>query len=136
MKFFYVLACTVLLGTGCKKAVEKAQEDIIISAMTDGEWVVVSFTHNSVDLSADFSSFRFKYHSNMTVDALVGGTVEKTGTWDGDIATKTTWANFSNASQPLSLINGTWKITNNTWTYVVATQVVGNEIKSMRLEKL
>ena len=48
----------------------------------------------------------------------------------------TTWANFSAAPNPIALINGTWNITKNSWTYVEASQTNGSEIKTLRLDKL
>jgi len=58
-----------------------------------------------------------------------------TGTWDGDATTMTTSANFINATAPLNLINGSWHIDNNSWTFVVASQATGGETKTMRLDK-
>jgi hypothetical protein len=121
--------------SGCKKAVENKQEDLITKAMTDGQWVITSFTLSGTNITTDFSLYKFKYYSNKTVDAIKSGTVEKTGNWDGNAAAMTTWASFTSASHPLSLINGTWNITNNSWTFVVATQTNGSEIKTMRLDK-
>lgn len=121
--------------TSCKKAVEKKQEDLIIKAMTDGQWVVTSFTQNGTDLTSEFSGYKFQYFSNRTVDAIKNGTVEKTGTWDGDVSTMSTWANFTNASNPILRLNGTWHIDNNSWTFVVLSQTVGADTKTMRLEK-
>ena len=120
----------------CKKTVENVQEDLVIKAMTDGEWKITSFTQNGTDLTADFSNYRFKYYANKTVDATRFGTVEKTGTWDGDAASMTTWANFNTPPYTLNLINGSWKITRNSWTYVEATQTNGSETKTMRLDKM
>jgi hypothetical protein len=120
---------------GCKKTVENIQEDLVIKAMTDGQWVITSFTRNSLNITADFSTYKFKYYSNKTVDAIKSGSVEKTGNWDGNASTMSTWANFSSATYPLDLINGTWNITNNSWTFVVATQTNGSETKTMRLDK-
>ena len=82
------------------------------------------------------TGYKFQYYSNKTVDAIKNGTVEKTGTWDGEASTMTTWANFANATPPLSLINGSWHINNNSWTFVEATQTIGGETKTMRLDKL
>jgi hypothetical protein len=120
---------------GCKKAVENAQTDLVILAMTDGQWAITSFKINSTNITADFSPYKFKYYSNKTVDAINNGTVEKTGTWDGNASAMTTQANFPSPAYPLNLINGTWNITNNGWTYVVATQTSGSDIKTMRLDK-
>jgi hypothetical protein len=124
----------VALG-GCKKAIENTQEDLVLLAMTDGKWKVTSFTRNGTDITADFANYRFKYYSNKTVDAINNGVVEQTGQWDGSSANHTTWANFSGAVHPIVLINGTWNIVNNSWTYVTASQTNGGDTKLMRLDK-
>jgi hypothetical protein len=136
MKNIVVYIGIILSLASCKKAVEQKQEDLVIKAMTDGQWTVTNFSHNGTNITSSFSTYKFKYYSNKTVDAINSGTVEKTGTWDGNASTMTTWANFINPASPLDLINGTWHIENNSWTYVVATQNVGAETKSMRLDKL
>jgi hypothetical protein len=79
--------------------------------------------------------YKFKYYSNKTVDAINNGTVERTGNWDGNADARTTWANFTGAPHPISLINGTWNITRNSWTYVEASQTLGADTKMMRLDK-
>ena len=136
MKTFLPLLLILLFFTGCKKTIEKLQEDAIIKAMTDGQWKITSFTLNGADITSSFSSYKFQYYSNKTVDAFNNGSVEKTGTWDGDAATMTTSANFTGVVVPLSHVNGSWQINNSSWTYVVASQVVGAETKVMRLDKL
>jgi len=130
----YGLIALALLS-GCKKQIQNIQEDLVIKAMTDGQWVVTSFTRNGSNITTDFSSYKFKYFSNKTVDAIKNGTVEKTGVWDGNANTMTTYANFTTPPYPLDLINGSWHIDNNSWTWVIATQTVGTETKTMRLDK-
>jgi hypothetical protein len=103
--------------------------------MTDGQWGVTSFTQNGTNITTDFASYKFKYYSNKTVDAIKSGAVEKTGTWDGNASMMTTWANFSSPPYPLNLINGSWHIDRNSWTYVEATQIAGTETRTMRLDK-
>jgi len=107
----------------------------VIKAMIDCQWKVTNFTHNGSIITTDFTTYKFKYYSNKTVDAINNGTVEKTGNWDGNASAMTTSANFANAAYPLSLINGSWHIDNNSWTYVVASQLIGSETKTMRLDK-
>jgi len=124
----------VLLG-GCKKKIEEIQQDLVIKAMTDGQWVITNFTQNGNNITSAFSPYKFKYYSNKTVDAINNGTVEKTGNWDGNATNLTTWADFPNATYPLTLINGTWHIDNNSWTFVVASQTIGAETRVMRLDK-
>lgn len=135
MKKITTFIFLVFLFIGCKKAIQNAQEDLVIKAMTDGQWVVTNFVRNGTNITTDFSTYKFKYYSNKTVDAINNGTLEKTGNWDGDAATMTTYANFSNPTYPLTLINGSWHIDNNGWTYVVASQTNGSETKTMRLDK-
>ncbi len=135
MKKLLTFTLLVVLFAGCKKTVENVQEDLVVKAMTDGQWVVTSFTQNGINITSDFTSYKFKYYSNKTVDAIKNGTVEKTGTWDGNANTMTTSANFTGAGYPLYLINGNWHIDNNSWTFVVATQTNGSESKTMRLDK-
>ncbi|MEJ0102803.1 MAG: hypothetical protein WDO19_09715 [Bacteroidota bacterium] len=130
-----VLFFILVFFSSCKKAIENALDDAIIKAMTDGQWAITSFKKNGTDITTEFSSYTFQYYSNKTVAAIKDGTVEYTGTWDGSAVNKTTWASFPGDSLPVTLLNGTWKITNNTWTYVVASQINGSEIKTFRLDK-
>lgn len=130
------ILCSFLFCISCKKAVEKKAEDIIVKAMTDGQWVVTSFVNNGTDVTTDFSSYKFQYYSNLTVEAIKNGSVEQTGSWAGDAPNMNISANFNTAANPLVLINGTWHITDNSWTYVVATLTVGTETRTLRLQKL
>lgn len=124
-----------LLFTGCKKTIEKLKENAVIDAMTEGQWVVKKFVKDGTTVTSDFATYKFQFYSNKTVDAIKSGTVENTGTWDGDVNTMTITANFSNAALPLTLLNGNWHIDNNSWTFVVASQNSATETKSLRLEK-
>jgi hypothetical protein len=135
MKKLLPLFVLTLLLT-CKKAKENVYEDLVIKAMTSGQWSITSFTLNGTNITTDFSGYKFQYYSNKTVDAIKNGSVEKTGSWDGNASTMTTSANFPGAMNPLLLINGNWNIVNNSWTYVIATQTVGTDVKNMRLDKL
>lgn len=135
MKRLILYSILLLAFAGCKKTVQDIKEDLVIKAMTDGQWKITSFTNGGTDITADFSAYRFKYYSNKTVDAINNGTVEKTGNWDGNSANMTTWANFTGVIHPLILINGTWNITRSGWTYVEAYQTVGSETRIMRLDK-
>lgn len=135
MKKILFLSTALFLFFSCKKAAEHILQDAVISAMTNGQWVVTSFTDNGSDITSSFSGYKFQYYSNKTVDAIKNGAVEETGSWDGSATSMTTWANFPGASSPLDLINGTWHIDNNSWTFVVASQNNGSESKTMRLDK-
>jgi hypothetical protein len=130
---FFIL---IIALVACKKSVtQTTQEDLVIKAMTDGQWKVTNFINNGTIISADFTTYKFKYYSNKTVDAINNGTIEKTGSWDGNSANMTTSANFTGAIYPLNLINGNWLITRNSWTFVEASQTNGSDVKTMRLDK-
>ena len=137
MKKMYSLLLLISLGfTQCKKTIENIQEDLVTKAMTDGQWVITKFIYNGTTITADFNGYHFKYYDNpKKVDAVKNGTLELTGNWGGNSADMTTWANFTGSAYPLNLINGTWNITRNSWTYVEATQNSGTETKTMRLDK-
>ena len=124
------------LLSGCKKNVENITQDLVVQAMINGQWIITKFTQNGTEITSDFLGYKFQYYSNKTVDAIKNGTVERTGIWDGNAVNKTTFANFIGATNPIALINGTWNITKNSWTYVEATQTNGTEIKTLRLDKL
>jgi len=125
----------MVLLVSCKKTTEQIGEDLVIKAMTDGQWKITKFTQNSTDITSSFSGYKFQYYSNKTVDAILNGVTERSGNWDGNATTMTTWADFPGAPNPISLINGTWNITDSGWTYVEAKQTIGTEVKTLRLDK-
>src|SRR6188474_1939276 len=97
-----LLFIMISLGS-CKKTAEKIGEDLVIKAMTDGQWKVTKFTQNNTDITASFSGYKFQYYSNKTVDAILNGTTERTGSWDGNASAMTTYASFPGAPNPISL---------------------------------
>lgn len=134
-KVIIALSLVLVLG-GCKKTIDKLKENAVISAMTDGQWVITNFVNNGAVITSDFSTYKFQFYSNKTVDAINNGVVEKTGTWDGDASAMTITANFPNSGSTLTLINGIWHIDNNSWTFVVASQNSNTDVRALRLEKL
>ena len=133
------LTLLLLFLTGfvsCKKTIEKIQENKILDIMVSGQWKVTLYKIDGTSRLADFSPYTFQYHRNMTVDAIRNNAVELTGDWDGNVSNRTVWADFGNVAEPLSLLNGTWQITNNTTTYVILTQNTGSGNKQMRIDKI
>jgi hypothetical protein len=134
----YVIAVILVIGlASCKKQIEKIQTNLVIEAMTTGQWKMVSFKDGSTDLTQDFSPYTFQFNTNYTVDAIKNSVVESSGTWNADADAKTISSNFNPpATNPLPFLNGTWKITNNSWTFVEANQTVNGTLRTLRLEKL
>jgi len=109
---------------------------MLVDAMVSGQWRITNFELDGANITDQFLGYSFQYFESRTVDAIKNGAVEKTGTWDGDMSTQTTWANFPNVTEPLSLVNGTWQIQSSSWTYVVAAQTVSGVTRIMRLDKI
>ena len=135
MKNLVVVAMLLLGLSSCKKFVENVQEDLIVKAMTEGQWRVTSFKRDNNDVTSGFSPYLFQFKNDKTVEAINNGTVESRGTWNGNAENRTIASTFNNATVTLMLLNGTWQITKNSWTYVEATQTVNNEVRTLRLDK-
>lgn len=135
MRHLMMLMLTAVLFTGCKESIENAQEDAVMKAMTDGRWKVSNYVKGGSNETAGFAGYLFQFHKNQTVDALKNSAVDKTGTWVGNASNLTIQATFSNATEPLILLNGTWQITKTTWTSVDAIQIVNGEQRVLRLDK-
>ena len=131
MKKLYPLVLLFILAA----CIKKKQEDAVINAMVNGQWKVTNFNKGGTDRTLDFGTYKFQFKTNLTVDAINNGTTEKTGSWNADATAQTITSNFLNAVNPLALLNGTWKITNNSWTWVEAQQTVNNELLMLRLDK-
>jgi hypothetical protein len=126
----------LLLSLGsCKKAIENAQREAVIDSITSGYWLVTKYIKGGTDLSGNFSTYKFQFKENNTVDAFKNNTLEKSGSWQTDVGSRTINANFVNATTPLTLLNGTWTITNSTWTSADATQTINGEVHQLRLDK-
>ena len=123
-----------LITLGCNK--EEIAKTAVISAMTNGQWKVVDFHDGATDLISDFQGYEFKFNTNFTVNAVKNGTVENTGTWNADADARTITSTFSSASEALTLLNGTWKISDNSWSFVEANLTVNGSLRKLRLEKL
>lgn len=132
MKNLYPVVLLIILAA-CNK--EKKAENIVVQAMVNGQWKVTSFNKGGTDVTSSFSSYKFQFKSNFTVDAINNGTVEMTGNWDADAVAQSITSNFTNAGDPVVLLNGTWAITNNSWTWVEAKQTLNGQLYTLRLDK-
>lgn len=132
---FLICAVAVLCFAGCKKTVEKKQQDLLIKLITTGQWGVTSYIKGPNDITSIFSPYKFQFKEDRTVDAIKSNAVETTGTWDGSMETKTIVSNFTGTNTILNLLNGNWYIIDSGLTYVISTQTVDGELKKLRLDK-
>lgn len=139
MKSFFILLCSVLLLSSCKKAVEKVAEDAIVKIMVTGQWKVTKYTKGGTEVTGDFSAYSFQFKENKTVEAIKSGSIEQTGTWEGnasDLSAPTIYSNFTAALYPLTLLNGTFLVTKTGQTFVKAKKTVSAEEHFIRLDKI
>ncbi|MGZ3951540.1 MAG: hypothetical protein ACXVBZ_09095 [Flavisolibacter sp.] len=129
-KVYPVILLFILFG-----CIKKKEESLVVQAMVDGQWKVTNFKKAGSDVTTDFANYKFQFKTNFTVDAINNGTIEKTGSWNADATSQTITSNFPSAVNPLVLLNGTWQITNNSWTWVEASQTVNGELLNLRLDK-
>jgi hypothetical protein len=122
-----------LLGA-CSKAIEEKKEDIILDAMTNGQWYIYSFIEGSTDISSSFAPYTFQFYRDGKVSGFTTETEDK-GTWVGDVNALSITTNFPTASAPVSKLNAVWKITNNTWDYVKAETTVQGVKHLLHLKK-
>ncbi|GAB4094413.1 hypothetical protein [Flaviaesturariibacter terrae] len=130
-----LLSTPLLLGS-CKKLIEQKQEQAAIQVITNGRWKINAFSTGSTDQAAAFSSYLFQFNTNQTVDAYYNGTMQLSGGWNYDLPNRTVTGNFPTTAEPLSLINGTWTITNSSETSVDAERLVNGETRRMHMDKL
>lgn len=135
MKKLYSIVFLLAIIGCTKEQKQQKQEDLVVQAMVNGQWKVTSFVKGGVDVTSDFSPYKFQFKTDLTVDAINNGSVERTGSWTADANAHTITSNFTSVGDPLLLLNGTWTITNTTWTSVIANQTVSGELRGLRLDK-
>lgn len=121
--------------TGCKKIIDQQKENFVLSIMTEGQWKITRFVEASDTITSQFSEYSFQFNRDYTVDAIVNGTIESKGTWEGDAATMNITANFSNSTETIGKINGVWNIYQHSLVYVMASQKTAGIDKLLRLDK-
>jgi hypothetical protein len=133
LRLSVLLACLCFFS--CKKAIENKQREILIDAITNGDWQVHQFIEGPVDITSQFSGYSFKFEEQGAVHAKYIGSVFASGTWVGDVNNYTINSNFPSATDPLNKLNGTWKLTDTYWDYVEAEMTTGTGKNILHLIK-
>lgn len=134
-----LLVFATALGS-CKKAIKKAQEEVaetlIVKAITDGRWTVSVYSDGTTDYKTEFNAYEFQFKTDRTVDAIKNATKESTGTWQEDKVNIAIVADYpSTSSATLQRLDGVWKITNSSWTWVRALQTINGQQVTLELRK-
>jgi hypothetical protein len=116
--FLFMLIISISVAH-CTKAKDDLKLSFVIQVMTTGRWVVQDFSENNTDKTPAFTPYEFQFYQNGTVEAFHDGQ-SISGTWVGDSGALTIYSNFPASNDTVSLLNDTWKVTNNTLTSVEA----------------
>lgn len=117
VRLLFVLTITCLFS--CKKAVENKQRELLIDAITNGQWVVQQYIEGTVDITLEFYGHSFQFQENGSVHGMYGSSSVH-GTWYGDINNYSIISEFPSATDPIKKLNGTWKLTDSYWDFVEA----------------
>ena len=132
------LVFILLTFASCEKAKQQVQEavaeDLIVTMMTSGRWVVDVFSVAAVDVKPEFSGYEFQFLKDGSVEAIKSTTTVK-GTWKSDKTALTIQASFPPGNSSLQRLNYTWYITKSGTTFVEARSEQNGAISTMRLIK-
>ena len=134
MKKLFWLTITICLAISCKKVIEDKKKDLLLDAITDGQWYMFSFIDNGTDITASFSPYTFQFYRDGKVSGFTATTEDK-GTWVGDPNAKTIDSDFPNSTEPINKLNAVWKLTNYTMDYVKAEASVSGITRKLYLKK-
>lgn len=111
----------VLFFPSCiKQAIEDRQKQKVIDSVTKGAWYVKSFLRDTSNITGSFNGYLFYFKEDGTVQA-VRDTLQLNGTWVGDLSARTITSEFPSTSDPLKLLNGTWKIVDSYYDFIIAS---------------
>lgn len=118
----------------CKKAIENKQKDLLIEAMTKGQWLVQQYMEVTNDITGQFNGYSFQFEENGAVHSINGSSMFY-GTWQGDINNYSITSQFPTANDPVKKLNGVWKLTDSDWDYVKAEMNTSNGKNILQLRK-
>lgn len=127
-----LIICTSFIS--CKKAIENKQRDLLIEAITNGEWQVHQYVEGTVDITVQFTGYSFQFEEKGAVYAKYSGSTVD-GIWAGDINNYSINSQFPTAADPVKKLNGVWKLTDSYWDYVEAEMVTANGKNILHLRK-
>lgn len=132
--FWILWAVIAITISSCKKTVAAKEEDLLISIITSGIWVVESYVENGNTITSEFTGFEFKFEKSGTVTGTRNA-ISSSGTWSGSTASRSISSNFPSSGAPLNKLNGTWLIIDAGPNYVKANATIAAANCSIYLYK-
>jgi hypothetical protein len=136
LKPLIVTGClfALFISVSCKRTIEKKAQDMVMDAMTNGEWIVEQYLEGSNNLSNEFLNYYFKFYKDGTVTGTISNSTTE-GTWVGNVSDYTITSDFPAATDPLKKLNGVWKLKDSDWDYVKAQMTTSNGVNTLTLRK-
>ncbi len=128
----YIFALFITMS--CKKVLEKKAQDMVMDAMTSGEWIVEQYIEGNNNISNQFLNYSFKFYENGTVTGTINSTSTE-GSWVGNVSDYTITSDFPSATDPLKKLNGVWKLKDTDWDYVKAQMTTPDGVNVLTLRK-
>lgn len=132
--FLFVTVVAFSLQSCSKEQIQQKEQDIAVSIMTSGSWIITKFSEGPNDITASFSAWECRFYTDKTCEAINGST-KVAGTWNASTSSKTITGQFPAGSDPLPKINGTWSIVRTTAAFGEFTQTKNGIDYSMELTK-
>ncbi len=138
-----IAIATILLLSGCKKAITQAQEDFLQqyfeTNLLNKDFIVKLATDNGTDLTAQYSGYNFKLLKNTLADgpmtATKGSTVYN-GTWSANEDYSKLTINFPSAPPEFSFIVRAWRFTKKAVPVMELAPWGTSEPKVLHMERL
>ena len=131
-----VAALVVTFFSACsKEQVQQKVEDMALSIMTEGDWIITQFSEGPTGITSSFKGWQCHFNRDKTCVA-VNGTNRVAGTWDVSTPNQTITGLFPAGSNPLDKINGTWKIVRTNSSFGEFIQIKNGIEYKMELTKL
>ncbi len=124
----------LFISMSCKKAIEKKAQDMIMDAITNGEWIVEQYFENGNNASSQFLNYSFRFYENGTLTSTISNTATD-GTWVPNTTEYTIVTEFPTATDPLKKLNGLWKIKDSYWDFVKAERATASGTDVLMLRK-
>ncbi len=122
--------------SGCKKAVDNAQENALYDIITNNTWVVTKLEIGGLEYKSEFTPYQFQFSRNGTVAAKQTGFPDINGLWNLNLTNLSILVDYNIAGLPLSRSSGLWFISGTTFTTVDATRQDGGVTYKLSIRAL
>jgi hypothetical protein len=130
----FTILIVLMTSVACKKAVQNKEEQLLMAAITDGQWYVQQYVEGATDVSAQFSGYTFQFYNTGKVIGFISSDTTS-GTWSGDVNNSSITSQFPTAGDPNKTLNGTWILSTTFTNYVEGYMTTASGKNTLHLAK-